>query len=56
MGYIDGVSKTKRGCEMEKIICPECESTGPIEDNNCKGDDLSFVCLKCGEQWDAVSM
>ena len=34
--------------------CPACGAAGPHDDNGCSGDELSFCCCACGEQWDAV--
>jgi tRNA(Ile2) C34 agmatinyltransferase TiaS len=31
--------------------CPECGNTD-TEDNGATGEDLTFLCTKCGEQWE----
>jgi len=33
--------------------CPACGERGGCEDNGKSGVHLTYLCTKCGEQWDA---
>lgn len=34
--------------------CPECGETKEIDDNNENLRELTFLCLCCHHQWDAI--
>ena len=34
-------------------VCPNCLESKNIEDNGCKGRELTYLCTDCGHQWDA---
>ena len=36
--------------------CPSCGRAGDIEDNGAAGDELGFLCVRCGHQWDAADI
>lgn len=51
------VKLTHLASKMREVVtntmpCPSCDHTGPHEDNGSTRE-LTYLCVQCGEQWDA---
>lgn len=38
--------------------CPNCsnDDAASLEDNGARWEDLTYLCVKCGHQWDAAEV